>query len=224
MAQRKRPGVQAPWASLVAAALLLSACSGARPPATNPETLDVPDSSEAADATAFEPEPTSDAGQATPISPVATDPNDFGTDRPSSVTMSISGADFDDANGSYGASGMTRWCGDFQFATSGNLRGFDYGFPHDIPPPAKPQIEDVTFSAPDLLPGASTASFYLSVGVVSAAGQEPPSVVIQPGTIDGDSGTAQRTESGGTTTLTVDATNDFGEHVTLTATCGPRAG
>ena len=138
--------------------------------------------------------------------------------------MSISGADFDDANGSYGASGMTRWCGDFQFATSGNLRGFDYGFPHDIPPPAKPQIEDVTFSAPDLLPGASTASFYLSVGVVSAAGQEPPSVVIQPGTIDGDSGTAQRTESGGTTTLTVDATNDFGEHVTLTATCGPRAG
>jgi hypothetical protein len=138
--------------------------------------------------------------------------------------MSISNSNFHDADGSYGASGMTRECGNASFVFTGSLRGFDYGFPHDIPAPAQPQIGDVTFHAADLIAGGTTTTFYLSVNVVNATGQEPPSVVIQPGTTDGDSGSAQRTESDGTTTLTVDATADAGDHVTLTATCGPRPG
>jgi len=193
-------------------AFVLSACSGT-PNVTAPaETDDVPGVTQGATAVPVKTEPAATAGNP--------GENDIGNGRPTTVTLTVGGTTTG-ADGSYSATGTTRICGNAQLNLTGNTRGFNYAFPFE----GEHQIGDVTFNAEDLLPGSATTSFYISVNVTAADGHEPPSVVIQPNDPDsGDSGNAQRSDSGGTTTLTLKATNDFGETISLTATCGPRPG
>lgn len=204
MSIRQRFGVA------VALVLALAACSGT-PAATGPAETD--------DVATLAPETTPAADNS---GPAATEGNggvnDIGNGRPTTLSVTVAGTTTG-ADGSYSASGTTRICGNAQLNLTGNTRGFDYAFPFE----GEHQIEDVTFDAEDLLPGTSTTSFNVDVNVVTSDGGHPPSIVIHPNVPDsGDTGSAQRSDAGGTTTLTVDATNDFGETIHLTATCGPR--
>ena len=203
-----RPRIALAFASVLA----IAACSGT-PAVTSPvETDDI-----------------AAATQATTAQPVGTDPaptdgnageNDIGNGRPTTLTLTVSGTTTG-ADGSYSDAGTTRICGNAQLNLTGNTRGFDYAYPFD----GEHQIQDVTFDAEDLLPGSTTTSFNVDVNVVASDGHQPPSIVIQPNDPDsGDSGTAQRSDANGTTTLTVDASNDFGETIHLVVTCGPRPG
>lgn len=106
-----------------------------------------------------------------------------------------------------------------QYAITGNTREFDFEFPAT----GEFQIEDVTFNAEDLLPGASTPLFSIGVNVHARPNFVPPATVVHPNQTDsGDSGTARRSESGGTTTLIVDGVNEHGDTIHLEAICGPR--
>lgn len=196
----------------VALVLLLSACSGT-PVVTAPAgTDDGPAVTQGATAAPGNTEPAATEGTGTE--------NDIGNGRPTTLTLTVSGTTTG-GDGSYSATGTTRICGNAQLNLTGNTRGFDYAFPFE----GEHQIEDVTFDAEDLLPGTSTTSFNVDVNVVASDGHRPPSIVIQPNDPDsGDSGTAQRTDANGTTTLTVNATSDFGETISMTVTCGPRPG
>ena len=61
-----------------------------------------------------------------------------------------------------------------------------------------------------------------SVNVTTATGHEPPATVADSeAPTPGDTGEASLSESAGTRTLVVNATNDFGETIQLTASCAP---
>ena len=102
---------------------------------------------------------------------------------------------------------------------TGNRRAFNFEFPSE----GQYAIEDVSFGAADLVDGTTTSLFTIGVNVVTSAGGKPPATVVHPDQAgSGDSGTARRIESNGTTSLVVHAVNRAGETVDLTATCGPR--
>lgn len=143
---------------------------------------------------------------------------DLGTGRSVQVSATVSGTT-NGMDGSYEGAGLARACGNAALNLTGNKSSFNLYFPQD----EAGAVDDVTFDADDLLAGASTTAFYINLNVTNATGHAPPALVIDTReTGSGDSGTAQRTSSGGSTTLTVNATSDFGETLTLTATCGPR--
>lgn len=196
----------------VALVLALAACSGT-PAATGPAETD--------DIESLAPQTTPAAGNSAPAATEGSGGvNDIGNGRPTTITLTVSGTTTG-ANGSYSDSGTTRICGNAQLNLTGNTRGFDYAYPFE----GEHQIEDVTFDAEDLLPGTSTTSFNVDVNVVASSGGHPPSIVIHPNVADsGDTGSAQRSDSDGTTTFTVDATNDAGQTIHMTVTCGPRPG
>ena len=212
--------------------LVLAACSAtpgvSHPLGTEPSSTDTPLSTAPADTSAAtEPLATVPSSTDTPLSTApagtaapsdATSPrNDIGNGRPATVTLVLSGTRTD-SDGSYSASALTRVCGNAVLNMTGNTRAFDFEFPFE----GKHQVEDVSFAANDLVPGASTSTFYIAVAVRTSVGGQPPSTIIDAGKPgSGASGTAQRTEAGGTTTLTLTASSDDGT-INMTATCAPR--
>jgi len=141
--------------------------------------------------------------------------NDIGNGRPSTVTVTIAG-NTSGANGTHTASGTTRLCGNALLNYAGNPNGFNYEFPFE----GEHNPNDVSFAAENLLPGTSTSTFNLAVGITT--NQITPGIIADPGGTAGDAGTATRTEADGTTTLVIHATNNRSETIDLTATCGPR--
>jgi hypothetical protein len=194
---------------LIPTVLLLLAGCAAGPGATGPAETD---SSVTEPTFSLESEPT-DA--AVPIDETPQPANDIGNGRPSTVTVTIAG-NTSGANGTYTATGTTRVCGNAQLNYSGNPKGFNYEFPYE----GEHNPNDVSFAAEDLLPGTSTSTFHVDIGITT--NQITPSIIGDPGGTAGDAGTATRTEAGGTTTLVIHATNNRSETIDLTATCGPR--
>ena len=197
------------FAPIVALVLSLSACSGA-PAATEPI--------ESEDVGTLTPAPPATTPHADATAPNGNVPPDSGNGRPAQLMLVLSGTSTQ-SDGSYSASGPARLCGNGVYNLTGSLTAFNFEFPLD----GDFEIKDVTFSAEDLLPGATNPTFHIGVNVRAKLGGEPPATVVHtdlPGS--GDTGSAARSESNGTTTLTVQGTNDFGETVSLTATCGPR--
>ena len=140
----------------------------------------------------MEPAPTTEVVTPSPL-PVETAPAevDSGNGRPASITLELSGTTTQ-ADGSYTSSGVARLCGNAVMNLTGNVREFSFEFPNDSD---DHQIGDVTFSAQDLLPGATTTSFHIGVSVTTADGHEPPATVVdteQAGS--DDTGSAQRSE------------------------------
>jgi hypothetical protein len=206
-AQRRR-SLSARFAILISLTLV-TACT--TPGATTP--IETDDTGLPETTFTVEPEPTDE-----PIDtsiPTERPTNDIGDGRPSTVTVTIAG-NTSGANGTHTATGLTRVCGNLQF-NAGNPNGFNYEFPFE----GEHNPKDVSFAADDLLPGASTSTFHVDIGITTD--QITPSIIVDPGGTDGDAGTATRTEAGGTTTLVVHATNFRGETIDLTATCGPRS-
>ena len=99
----------------------------------------------------------------------------------------------------------------------GNLRAFYFQFPLD----GTTEIGDVTFNADDLVAGSTTEAFHIGVNVTTKDGGQPPATVVDT-SLSGNTGSAQRADSGGTTTLTVDGSDDVGQTVHLVAICGPK--
>lgn len=200
----------------------IAGCGGGASTATNPlPTADV--STDEPEATE-EPEPT-DAPEATApadsVQPGASlDPNDLGNGRPVTVTVTVSGTTTQ-GDGSYTATGVSRACGNAAINMTGNTKAFNLEFPFE----ETPQVRDVAFTADDLLPGTTTSSFHIGVSIQTPVGHEPPSIVIDTMPDGpGHTGTAQRSEANGTTTLIVDGVDDLGVTLHMTATCGPRPG
>ena len=123
----------------------------------------------------------------------------------------------DRQDGTYEGTVLARACGHAAEPT-GNLKAFNLYFPQD----EAGAVDDVTFDASDLVAGTSTTAFYININVTTPTGHAPPAVVIDTREGSGDTGSAQRTASDGSTTLTLNATNSFGETIALVATCGPR--
>jgi hypothetical protein len=199
-------------ASVVVAILItLSACGGSTATGEPGEPLET-------EAATSEPTAAPPTEPAAPVESTGSAP-DSGNGRPSTVTAVLSGTTTQ-ADGSYTGSGPARLCGNAVFNLTGDLDEFSFEFPLDA---AGDQISDVTFSADDLVPGASTEAFHIGVSVTTADGHQPPALVIdteQEGS--DDSGSAQLADSGGTTTLTLNATDELGQSIQLTATCSPR--
>jgi hypothetical protein len=190
--------------------ILVAACS-ATPGATTP--IETDDTSNPEPTFTVEPEPTDEPADTN--LPTAQPTNDIGNGRPSTVTVTIAG-NVSGANGTHTATGLTRVCGNFQLNYAGNPNGFNYEFPYE----GEHNPNDVSFAAENLLPGTSTSSFNVDIGITTD--QITPSIIANPGGTAGDAGTATRTEAGGTTTLVIHATNNRSETIDLTATCGPR--
>ena len=145
---------------------------------------------------------------------------DNGNGWPVTVNATIGGQDYFETGGSYNAAGAARVCGNFLASMDPTSHAFTFEFPLD----GEHNPRDVAFAADDLASGSSTSTFSISVSVKTAAGAEPPAVVARPGETAGDAGQASLTDAGGIRTLTVDATNDFGTTINLTAVCGPAPG
>ena len=145
-------------------------------------------------------------------------PLDSGNGRSAAVQVVLSGTSFQ-ADGSYSATGPARLCGNGDINMTGNQRAFSFQFPLDL---GTSKITDVTFHAGDLVPGSTTDALYVSINVRTADGHEPPATVVDSeAPTPGDTGEASLSDSAGTRTLVVNATNDFGETIQLTASCAP---
>src|SRR6476469_3823470 len=155
------------WRVVVVFVFILAACSAA-PAATTPTPLDTePFETEPVDTQAPEtdvPEPTPATSETAANGLPLSDGNGW----PTTVSATLSGTFYDSA-GSYSGSGPARWCGDAVIHLTGNERSFNFEFPLDTP---TGNIRDVTFSADDLVPGATTSVFHIDVGVHTAAGRD----------------------------------------------------
>lgn len=194
----------------------LNACSGqlpsAQPTITEPGPTDELFTNEPRSTPVIEP--------STSAAPGATDKSDSGTGWPTTVSADLSPGIYvnEFANGSFGSTGPARACGNA--FPSLFPRGFHFYFPQDL---AHHDIQDVTFSAEDLVPGTSTTSFSISVDIDSpSAGQPPGTVIDATRPASGATGVARLSEADGTRTLVVDATGEGGISIKLTAVCTPR--
>lgn len=204
-------------AALVFVLLVLGACSGS-PAATSPTPFDTepfetePVDTEPAATDTVEPEPTASEATASGL------PLSDGNGWPMTVSATLTGT-FGDSDGSYSGSGAARWCGDAVTHLTGNKRSFNFEFPLDT---TTGNINDVTFSADDLVPGTSTTTFHISVNVHTGAGFDPAATVVDPGTTgiaSSGKGSASLAVDGGTRTLDLQATSDYGENVKLKGSC-----
>jgi hypothetical protein len=196
------------------ALVTLNACGG-QPPAATPRITEPAPTEEPTN----EPESTPVNEPSTPASPAPTGASDSGNDWPATVTADLNPGIYvnEFANGSFTSSGPATACGNA--FPSLFPRGWDMYFPHDS---AHHDIEDVTFSADDLVPGTSTSSFYISVSIDTPSAGSPPATVIDaknPESSSGGTGLAQVSESDGTRTLVVDATGKGDVSIHLTAVC-----
>ena len=209
------------WRLLLLVVVMLAACSAA-PAATTPTPFETepietqPVDTQQPETDAPEPTPTPTAAE----SAVNGLPLSDGNGWPMTVSATLSGT-FYDSDGSYSGSGPARWCGNALGNVLGNVRAFNFEFPLDT---ATGNIRDVTFSADDLVPGATTSVFHIDVGVHTAAGGDPASTVInagETGTAVSGTGSAALTVAGGTRTLELQATSDDGENIKLKGSCSP---
>jgi len=187
--------------------LAMSACAGAPAPTEPAQSED--------GAASGPPEATAHVEDSSAPQAANTGGSGAGVDRPATIHLDISATP--DSDGSYTATGPAPLCGDAQINLTGNTRAFNFEFPHS----GDFEIIDVTFGADDLVPGSSTSAFHLGVDVHAKAGGEPPGTIVDTSNA-GNGGTAQLSDSGGTTTLTVEGSDDIGQTLHLTATCGPR--
>lgn len=150
-----------------------------------------------------------------PSLPGSTASMDSGNDWPATVQTTLSPGRFvnEFANGSFTDSATARECGnDFLYPN-----GFGFGFPHDLDPHP---IEDVTFSAQELVPGTTTTLFHIGVTISEEAGGAHPGTDLDTSDPQfGASGTAQLTVEGGSRHLVVQAADADGVEIHLTATC-----
>jgi hypothetical protein len=143
---------------------------------------------------------------------------DSGADWPTTVDVTLSpGRHVDEfAEGSFSSSGPARICGNYSFAPN----SFNLEFPRNAD---GLDVENVTFSADELTPGTTTTAFHIDVSISEEAIDDVrPSTVLD--TSDprfGASGTAQLSVVDGQRVLTVDAADEDGMSVQLTATCSP---
>ena len=141
-----------------------------------------------------------------------------GNGWPVDVSATLSGT-FNDSDGSYSATGEARWCGVAFYSVMLNPRAFFFEFPLDD---ATGNITDVTFSADDLVPGASTTTFHISVSVHTGAGFDPAATVVDPGTTgiaSSGTGSAQLAADASTRTLQLEASTNDGETIKLKGIC-----
>jgi hypothetical protein len=177
----------------------------------------------------FETEPVDTEPPATDtleLTPAATEstavglPLSDGNGWPAEVSATLSGT-FNDSDGSYSGSGPARWCGDAVIHLTGNERSFNFEFPLDTP---TGNIRDVTFSADDLVPGASTSVFHISVSVHTAADFDPAATVVdpgEPGIASSGTGSAKLMVDDSNRTLELQASTNDGETVKLKGSCSP---
>jgi hypothetical protein len=198
----------------MAAALLVavSACGGAAT-VTEPVTEPVESTTESQ-----EPQPV----ESTAVAPITEAPGataeDDGHLRPADISLTLSGT-HTNSDGTYASSGAARICGNAMINMTGDLHAFNFEWPYE----GEHEIIDVAFGARELSSGTSTPLFSVNVSVHAKDGGQPPAYVLHPDqTESGDTGTAQRSDEGGTTRLVVRGTNDFGESLDMTVTCGPR--
>ena len=210
------------WRVLVLFVVMLAACSAA-PAATTPTPFNTgpsdtepfetePLDTEPPATDTLEPEPTASESTANGL------PLSDGNGWPMTVSATLTGT-FGDGDGSYSGSGAARWCGDAVTHLTGNVRSFNFEFPLDT---RTGNINDVTFSADDLVPGATTSVFHIDVGVHTAAGRDPASTVInagETGTAVSGTGSAALTVDGGARTLDLQATSNYGETIKLKGSC-----
>jgi hypothetical protein len=205
-----------PVATLVVLLVVITAC-GAAAPVTTPTAQP----NETEHVSSFQPVTTPETTAETTVAP-ATGPtdstaSDTGLDWPTTVdaTMSTGIYDKEFADGHFTSAATARQCG----STVLFPRGFLFGFPHDI---QHHDVEDVTFSAQELLPGTSTSSFSISVNIDSAAMGPRPLTFLNPSDPQsGDTGNAQLSVVNGTRSLIVDAAGEGGVTIHLTAVCSP---
>jgi hypothetical protein len=166
----------------------------------------------------FEPEATPEATATTAAPTDAEATSDTGLNWPTTVTATLSTGTYVDefADGQFTSAATASQCGPSVLFPN----GFLLGFPHDIAPH---DIEDATFAAPELLPGSSTSSFSISVSIAPSAanGPHPKTYLDTTDTSSGTSGNAQLSVVNGTRTLTLDASDEGGVSVHLTAVCSP---
>jgi hypothetical protein len=204
---------------IIVVLLLLSGCAAA--PATAPPTATsqpiVTQSLSSETAT-----PLVEMSQPTAPSETATAAGDLplsdGNGWPVTVSAQLSGT-FNDSDGSYSATGAARWCGDAFYNITLNERSFSFEFPLDT---ATGDVEDVTFSANDLVPGESATVFNISINVHTGAGFDPAATVVsagQTGTADSGTGNAQLMADSTTRTLQLDASTKDGETIKLKGVC-----
>jgi hypothetical protein len=167
----------------------------------------------------LEPDTTPEASAITPAGPTDSSATlDTGLDWPTTVEVALSTGTYvnEFADGHFTSAATASQCGPSVLFPN----GFLLGFPHDIDPH---DIEDATFSAPALLPGASTSSFSISVSIAPSAanGPHPKTYLDTTDASSGASGNAQLSVVNGTRTLTLDAADAGGVSVHLTAVCSP---
>jgi hypothetical protein len=204
-------------ASIVVALLLLCGCTTApatqQPVGTQPILTQPPPSE-----TATTPVETSEPTGPPTTAPAGGLPLSDGNGWPVTVSAELSGT-FNDSAGSYSATGAARWCGDAFSSITLNERAFSFEFPLDT---ATGNIEDVTFSADDLVPGESATVFNISVNVHTGAAFDPAATVVnagQPGTGDSGTGNAQLAADSTTRTLQLEASTKDGETIKLMGKC-----
>lgn len=202
-----------PVVTLAVLLVVITAC-GAAAPVTTPTAQP----NETEDVSSFQPVTTPETTAAPPAGPTdSTTSLDTGLDWPTTVDATLSTGIYVDefADGNFTSAATARQCGTNVLFP----RGFLFGFPHDI---EHHDVEDVTFSAQELLPGTSTSSFSISVNIDSAAMGPRPLTFLNPSDPQsGDTGKAQLSVVNGTRSLVVDAAGEGGVTIHLTAVCSP---
>jgi hypothetical protein len=200
-------------ATLAAVLVLMTACAGA-PPAPTTNAPPNPTQRVSTPAAVGTPETT---GAPPAASSGSADTLDTGLDWPTTVNTTLSTGTYEKefAEGSFSSSANASQCGPTVLFPN----GFLFGFPHDI---NGHDIEDVSFSAHQLVPGSSTSSFSISVSISeAAAGARAKTFLDTDDMSSGASGTAQLSVVNGARHLVVDAADDGGVSVHLIAVCSP---
>lgn len=147
---------------------------------------------------------------------------DSTTQRPTDVVVTIAN-DSPSYNGVYRASGMSRICGKLDLMMPHRANSFNVEFPDMEPNLA---VASVQFDADTLRPGATTNSFYLSVGIRTPSGGTPPLYVVRAKEEPkyGEPGTAIRAKVASRDTLHVVGTATKGTkvNVKMTLICHPK--
>jgi hypothetical protein len=199
--------------------VVLAGCSAAAPAATPTPFPTDPFETESFDT---EP-PATDTLEPTPVADNSANgglPLSDGNGWPMTVSADLSGT-FSDSDGHYSATGAARWCGDAVMHLTGNQRSFNFEFPLDT---KTGNINDVTFSADDLVPGESTDHFHIAVSPHTGASFDPAATIVdpgEPGIASSGTGSATLTVDGSTRTLELQASTNDGETIKLKGSCSP---
>jgi len=124
-------------------------------------------------------------------------------------------------SGTYTATGMARICGKWTMSFPNRENAFTVEFPDDEP---DLKVRTLSFDAESLIPGSTTASFYLAVGVRVGERGAPPLYVVRANQPQyNEPGTATMANDKGVTTLNVTGSAPLGVTVRVKVTCDPKA-